>query len=183
MTIDDTSWWWSGDFGRDRQLRRALEDQAASAAYTRAQQARAVSSLRSELEGMRGNLEARVSALTRSFLAFVELDSIRQRLSDEPEFLDARRSAHRDLEALLEGRPPQERPDVAGYWVVPAVAALRPDGSVDQARAAEARSRDAAGTHRFHAAARAALGHGRGADAISDLAEALAPAGDAWDAT
>lgn len=88
-----------------------------------------------------------------------------------------------DLDGVVAGQPAPQRADIDGYWLIPAVRALRPDGSLDDASAADATSRDEVSTSRFLLAARAALG--RGPELLDELVAVLGPdqSGEplAWD--
>ena len=156
--VNDSEWFWASEYGRDRLLREELEAQAGALAASRARQQRDTSKLRSELRNMQGSLEARLNALTNAFVAFVELDGIRKQLAAFPQHAEARRCAFQDLQVLLDGGVPPRRPDVDGYWLPPAMSALRPDGSVDPEQAALARQRDPHAAPVFLATARAAFG-------------------------
>lgn len=82
---------------------------------------------------------------------------------------------------LLDGESPPQRPDVEGYWLPPAMAALRPDGSVDPDLAAVASQRDPGAAPVFLAIAQAALG--AGSDVAAKLPGLLAPDEDGTWAT
>ena len=131
--VNNSEWFWASEYGRDRLLRKELETQAEALSASRVRQQRDTSKLRSELRTMQGSLEARLDALTNAFVAFVELDGIRKQLTAFPQHAEARRYAFQDLQVLLDGGIPPQRPDVDDYWLPPAMSALRPDGSVDPA--------------------------------------------------
>ena len=171
--VNNSEWFWASEYGRDRLLREELEAQAGALAASRARQQRDTSKLRSELRNMQGSLEARLNALTNAFVAFVELDGIRKQLAAFPQHAEARRCAFQDLQVLLDGGVPPMRPDVDGYWLPPAMSALRPDGSVDPEQAAIARQRDPHAAPVFLATARAAFGAGEAAAA--ELPKLLTP--------
>ena len=171
--VNNSEWFWASEYGRDRLLREELEAQAGALAASRARQQRDTSKLRSELRNMQGSLEARLNALTNAFVAFVELDGIRKQLAAFPQHAEARRCAFQDLQVLLDGGVPPMRPDVDGYWLPPAMSALRPDGSVDPEQAALARQRDPQAAPVFLATARAAFGAGEAVAA--ELPKLLTP--------
>ena len=171
--MNNSEWFWASEYGRDRLLREELEAQAGALAASRARQQRDTSKLRSELRNMQGSLEARLNALTNAFVAFVELDGIRKQLAAFPQHAEARRCAFQDLQVLLDGGVPPMRPDVDGYWLPPAMSALRPDGSVDPEQAALARQRDPHAAPVFLATARAAFGAGEAVTA--ELPKLLTP--------
>lgn len=171
--VDDTQWFWAGEYGRDRLLREGLENQAMALAAASRRHRRDTDRIRSELSSMRGSIEARLTALTNAFVAFVELDGIRKELAAFPHHARARRFALEDLQTLFEGGMPPERPDVEDYWLPPAMAALRPDGSIDPDLVSVAHSRDPEVAPQFLAVARAALG--AGSEAAPELPHLLAP--------
>ena len=171
--VNDKEWFWSSEYGRDKLLRAELEAQAEALATSRVRQQRDTSKLRSELRTMQGSLEARLDALTNAFVAFVELDGIRKQLAAFPQHAEARRYAFQDLQVLLDGGIPPQRPDVDGYWLPPAMAALRPDGSVDPEQAALARQRDPHTAPVFLATAQAAFGAGEAV--VAELPKLLTP--------
>ncbi|OYN92678.1 hypothetical protein [Parenemella sanctibonifatiensis] len=157
MSISDVEWWFSD---RDNALRRAMEAEAAARARSNARHRSQIRQLTSQLQGVGSDLRVQLNALQSAFVAFVELDALRQQLAQTPDLLKMRGWALADLETLTEGGIPPERPDVEGHWLPPAVAALRPDGSLDPRLAAVARERDDVRTRRLHVLARAALGQG-----------------------
>ena len=167
--VNDKEWSWANEYGRDQLLRKELEAQTEALATSRKRQQRDTSKLRSELRTMQGSLEA----LTNAFVAFVELDGIRKQLTAFPQHAEARRYAFQDLQVLLDGGIPPQRPDVDGYWLPPAMAALRPDGSVDPEQAALARQRDPHTAPVFLATAQAAFGAGE--TVVAELPKLLTP--------
>ena len=167
--VNDKEWSWANEYGRDQLLRKELEAQTEALATSRKRQQRDTSKLRSELRTMQGSLEA----LTNAFVAFVELDGIRKQLTAFPQHAEARRYAFQDLQVLLDGGIPPQRPDVDGYWLPPAMAALRPDGSVDPEQAALARQRDPHTAQIFLATAQAAFGAGEAV--VAELPKLLTP--------
>ena len=173
--MNNSEWFWASEYGRDRLLREELEEQAHALASASARQHRDTSKLRSELHNLQGSLEARLNALTNAFVAFVELDGIRKQLAAFPQHAEARRCAFQDLQVLLDGGVPPMRPDVDGYWLPPAMSALRPDGSVDPEQAALARQRDPHAAPVFLATAQAAFGAGEAV--VAELPKLLTPDG------
>ncbi|NHB85709.1 hypothetical protein G7085_16950 [Tessaracoccus sp. HDW20] len=119
---------------RDEVMGRAVYQQAANLRAIKATQAADAARMRAELSQLSGSVENRLAALTRSFGAFVELDAARQQLAAFPEHVRARRLALNDLMALRAGQAPPERPDIEGYWLPPAVAALQPGGGSTRPR-------------------------------------------------
>lgn len=178
MLDDETRWFFAGEHKRMSMLREELIGAQSSAKRYEAARTADMKRLRSELDGLRGNLDARVTALTGAFLSFVELDSIREQLSHFPEHARARRWAANALQELVDGALPEPHPDVPGYWIIPAVSALLPDGTVDDALVAQAMKRDEEATRLFLVAARAALG--RGSAVAHQLPELMVTADGVW---
>lgn len=172
--MDDFSWFWASEWKRQKYLREELATQAEYARQAGASQRQEAVRLRTQLEGLQGDVSTKLDALSRAFAAYLEMDSVREQLAGFPNHAQARRYAHEDLARLAAGTQPPPRDDVTGYWVVPAVAALRPDGSLDAAQVAEAYRRDEAATRQFLLVARAALGVG--AELTDELAAQMAPA-------
>lgn len=179
--VSETFWLWQHADATVRALKRQLKEQADVMAASSARQQRETSKLRSDLKNMRGSLETRLNALTNAFVAFVELDGIRTQLAAFPQQAEARRFAFQDLGVLLDGESPPQRPDVEGYWLPPAMAALRPDGSVDPDLAAVASQRDPGAAPVFLTIAQAALG--AGSTVAAKLPGLLAPDEDGTWAT
>lgn len=172
MVSDNLSWFFMNEHGRDRYLRDRVEEQAELTSRLVRSQSRDAKQLRERLDALSGDVETRLTALTHAFSAYVELDSIRQELAAFPDHAAARRHAQSDVATLLGRREPPERADVAEYWLVPAVAAVRPDGTVDPDRAGIARERDAQATGRFLLGIRTALGN---APTAAELQRVAAP--------
>jgi hypothetical protein len=84
------------------------------------------SHLRSQLSQLQGGLESRLERLASAFDAFVELSDIRYDLIGFADAVQVRRHAGQVLSALASGDdPPAPGRDVPGYWLGPAVEALR----------------------------------------------------------
>jgi hypothetical protein len=84
------------------------------------------SNLRSRLSQVQGGLESRLSQLSDAFDAFVELSDIRYDLIGFADASELRRHAGQVLAALASGeQPPAPVRGVPGYWLEPAVDALR----------------------------------------------------------
>jgi hypothetical protein len=84
------------------------------------------SNLRSRLSEVQGGLESRLSRLTDAFDAFVELSDIRYDLIGFADASELRRHAGQVLAALASGeKPPTPGRGVPGYWLEPAIEALR----------------------------------------------------------
>lgn len=179
--MDDLRWFWSSELGRDNMLREQLEAQAVSTSMLLRSQANDARQLRDRLKNIEGDLVARVDALSSAFAAYVELDSIREQLAGFPDHAQARRLAAADLAILAAGELPPTRSDIAGYWLVPAIAALRPDGNLNAALADTAIERDEITARRFLLAARAAFG--RGPELVDELVALMAPDTESGPAT
>ncbi|MDO5500831.1 MAG: hypothetical protein Q4F67_14245 [Propionibacteriaceae bacterium] len=178
MLDDDLRWAWTNEHRRDDLLREQLLEQSRSLRLSESRRTLDISKLRTDLEGLKGSLETRVNALTKAFVTFVELSDIREQLARFPEHAKARRWALADLDAVLDGGTPPPRPEVPSYWLPPAVAALRPDGSLDDALAQKAAQLDPEATGLFHLVARAALG--RGPAVVAELPRYMAPVEEVW---
>jgi hypothetical protein len=151
---------WYTDYRQNEQLEelRSEMSQAMSEA----------SSLRSRLSELQGGLESRLERLASAFDAFVELSDIRYDLIGFADAAEVRRHAGQVLSALASGEdPPAPGREVPGYWLGPAVEALRglsaeADGPVADELAgeplAEAMTRDDRRTSIFLCLALAALG-------------------------
>jgi hypothetical protein len=117
--------------------------------------------LRSQLSKLQGGLESRLESLASAFDAFVELSDIRYELIGFADAAEVRRHAGQVLSALASGEgPPAPGREVAGYWLGPAVEALRGPASEDLAGGPldEAIARDERRTSIFLCLALAALG-------------------------
>ncbi len=131
--------WFTSEYTQRERVRSAINDQAVMLRQMGSDAAK----MRAQLQNLSGNVEQRLDSLTRSFYSFVELDSIRQLLAAFPMNEQARRFALTDLALLQEGKRPEQRPDIDGYWLPPAIAALHPGGVVDPELAARATGRGA----------------------------------------
>lgn len=129
--------WFTSEFTQNERVRSAINDQAVMLRQMGSDAAK----MRAQIQNLSGNVEQRLDSLTRSFYSFVELDSIRQLLAAFPMNEQARRFALTDLALLQEGTRPEQRPDIDGYWLPPAIAALHPGGAVDPDLAARATGR------------------------------------------
>jgi membrane protein implicated in regulation of membrane protease activity len=111
---------------RQQQALRDLDDEVASLSSTLSRQYQESSRLRSELGSLRGSVEERLTRLTRSFDAFVELSDLRMVLAlfDPPALV--RHRARTVIAASSEGAEAGAAAfdDVPGYWLAPATKAL-----------------------------------------------------------
>jgi hypothetical protein len=115
------STWFETDWGREQRQSRELEELRDELSYASTQ----TGQLRSRLAEVTGSLEARVNRLAIVFDAFVELSDLRQELIAYAGAAEVRQHAGRVLAALAAGDvPPAAPPDVPGYWLHPAVAAV-----------------------------------------------------------
>lgn len=170
---DDTRWWWSSEYGRDKMLREAIRDQYQETLMLRSSMARQAGDFQKQLRNVQGSVENRLGRLTDAFLSYVRLDGIEKDLSAFVGHPSARSQARRNIQRLIDGHTPEEVADCPNYWLPPAVAALGPDGSVDPTLAERARQRNPEATGIFLTIAQAALG--RGAAVLGDLPGLLAP--------
>lgn len=105
--------WFTSEYTQRERVRSAINDQAVMLRQMGSDAAK----MRAQLQNLSGNVEQRLDSLTRSFYSFVELDSIRQLLAAFPMNEQARRFALTDLALLQEGKRPEQRPDIDGYWL------------------------------------------------------------------
>lgn len=109
---------WYTESRQNRQLQE-LQHEMSQAMYE-------ASSLRSRLSQVQGGLESRLSRLATAFDAFVELSDIRYDLIGFADAAELRRHAGQVLSALASGEePPPPVREVPGYWLGPALEALR----------------------------------------------------------
>ncbi|MFV0307916.1 MAG: hypothetical protein ACK5OX_09255 [Desertimonas sp.] len=155
---DTFDWWWMGGDHYDRKQQREIDNLASDHARSNAR-------MRKSLEAQRRanlSLETRVERLERALAATVELEDVREELTQHADAALVRRYA-RDVVAQLAAFGGQPRPaplpvppDVAGYWLHPASRALDAElhGDDDAARSlfAQARDRDPRATDVFRAA-------------------------------
>lgn len=146
--------WWA-----ERQQNKrisGLEDDlsymSASLSQARASQNR----LKAELSKVSGSMEQRLSRLTAAFDAFVEISDLRVTLS----LFDAHGRVRHQTKQLLAGQSVGDVADAEGYWLAPALVALRgvADGAVDPAALSLATARDPLRAKTFHALLAATLG-------------------------
>ncbi|HEY7598071.1 MAG TPA: hypothetical protein VH969_33355 [Actinophytocola sp.] len=147
--------WWT-DYQQNKRLRGLeadLSSVSASLASARSSQRR----LNAELSKVRGSLEQRLDRLSAAFDAFVEISDLRMTLVLFDEQGRVRHQARR----LLAGTGPDgEVSDVDGYWLAPAVSALRVavDGVVDADSLNLAKARDPQRAAVFHVLGAGLLG-------------------------
>lgn len=181
--MDDFTWFWTSEWGRDKFLREKLEEQSAYTSQLLSSHYSSSNELRKKLNSLEGDLSSRLNALSSAFTAYVELDAVRQELAAFPSHAQARRQAREDLASVVAGGEPPVRDDIEGYWLVPGVAALRPDGTLDAELAATASGRDELAARRFWLVARAAMG--KGPELLDELVALMAPSdapeGATWD--
>ncbi|GAA1597000.1 hypothetical protein GCM10009789_58750 [Kribbella sancticallisti] len=109
---------WYTENRQNRQLEE-LRDEMSQAMYE-------ASNLRSRLSQVQGGLESRLGRLATAFDAFVELSDIRYELIGFADAAELRRHAGQVLSALASGeQPPAPVRQVPGYWLAPALTALR----------------------------------------------------------
>lgn len=164
---DDTRWWWSSEYGRDRMLRDAIRGQYQETLMLRSSMARQAGDFQKQLRSVQGSVENRLGRLTDAFLSYVRLDGIEKDLSAFVGHPSARSQARRNIQRLMDGHTPEEVADCPSYWLPPAVASLSPDGSIDATLAERARQRNPEATGIFLTIAQAALG--RSAAVLGEL--------------
>lgn len=150
--------WGEGAWGEGLQNRRlrGLEENldyvSASLSQARSSQAR----LKAELSKVSGSLEQRLTRLTAAFDAFVEISDLRMTLG----LFHAHGRVRHQTKRLLAGEPVVDVADAEGYWLAPALVALRgvADGAVDTDALALATARDPLRARAFHALLAAVLG-------------------------
>lgn len=144
---------WYTDNRQNKQIEQLREDLEYASSET--------SNLRSRMSQLQGTLEAKVNRLTAAFDAFVELSDIRHDLIGFANAAEVRRYAGQLLAALVNGAtPPPAPPQVDGYWLCPALDAVKKlyAGADPAAELTEATARDERRTSIFLCLALAALG-------------------------
>ena len=161
----------SDDWWAERQQNKrlaGLEDDlnyvSASLSQARASQNR----LNAELSKVRGSLEQRLNRLSAAFDAFVEISDLRVTLG----LFDTHGRVRHQAKQLLAGTGVADVSDADGYWLAPALIALRgvADGVVDEEGLALATARDPLRTTVFHVLLTSVLG---GRATVPTLAPAL----------
>lgn len=172
--MSDFSWFWATEFGRDNILREQLLEQAETTHWLARSQREDTERLRRQLGSLEGDMSSRLNALSDAFVAYVELDAVRQQLAGFPANEQVRRHAREDLDALVAGRKPAPRAEATpDYWLAPAVAALSPDGKLDQTAAQRAIELDPQAARTFLLVTRAAFGATEGLS--DDLVSVMGP--------
>ena len=125
---------------------------SASLSQARASQNR----LKSELSKLSGSIEQRLNRLTAAFDAFVEISDLRVTLG----LFDVHGRVRHQTKQLLVGASIEDVSDADGYWLAPALVALRgvADGAVDPDALSLAQARDPLRTNAFHVLLAATLG-------------------------
>ncbi|MGB3437735.1 MAG: hypothetical protein WBA97_03185 [Actinophytocola sp.] len=137
---------------------------SASLSSARASQNR----LKAELSKVSGSLEQRLNRLSAAFDAFVEISDLRVTLG----LFDSHGRVRHQAKQLLAGAGLPDVSDVDGYWLAPALIALRgvADGVVDDEALGLATARDPLRTGTFHALLTSVLG---GRSTVPSLAPVL----------
>ena len=174
--MDDTSWRWASEYGRDRMLKEAIESQHLATQSLNRSMARQAREFQNDLKAVRGNVEARLNALTDAFLSYVRMVDVEKQLQAFAGHPEARSHALRSIQRLAAGQLPEPLPDLPRYWLVPAVGALHPDGQLDESLAEQARQRNPEAARIFLTIAQGALG--RGTTVVHDLPSLLRPDGE-----
>lgn len=166
--VDDVRWFWSGEYGRDKILREELEGLQYSAAAAQATSSR----LSSQLATLQGSIDARLTALSGAFDAYVELGDIREQLAGFPDTSAIRRDVVNAIEALSNGRAVKNvDPRGVDYWLPYAMNAVTAamGGTPDLQAEKQARGLDRS-AELFMVAAVGALGRG---ELVSDRVASL----------
>lgn len=161
--------WWT-DYQQNKRL-RGLEDDLSSVSASLASARSSQRKLNAELSKVRGSLEQRLDRLSAAFDAFVEISDLRVTLG----LFDAQgRVRHQARQLLAAAGPEGEVSDVDGYWLPPALSALRVgvDGVTDTESLDLARGRDAERAAIFYILGAGLLG-GRTTVTEAMLADAL----------
>lgn len=130
--------WWT-----DRQQNKRIEGLEENLTYMSSSLSSARASqnrLKAELSKMSGSLEQRLNRLSAAFDAFVEISDLRVTLG----LFDNHGRVRHQAKQLLAGGGLAEVSDVDGYWLAPALSALRgvADGVVDAEELSLAAARD-----------------------------------------
>jgi hypothetical protein len=146
--------WWT-DYKQNKRLSGLEEDLgyvSASLSQARASQAR----LKAELSKVSGSIEQRLTRLSAAFDAFVEISDLRVTLG----LFDGHGRVRHQTKQLLLGQSVVDVDDAEGYWLAPALVALRgvADGAVDSDALALAVARDPLRAKAFHVLMAAVLG-------------------------
>ncbi len=155
--------WWA-DYQQNKRIRGLEEDLSyvsSSLSQARASQSR----LKAELSKVSGSLEQRLARLSAAFDAFVEISDLRVTLG----LFDAHGRIRHQTKQLLAGASVVDVSDAEGYWLAPALVALRgvADGVVDADALSLAVARDPLRAKVFHVLL-AAVHRGR-APSLSDV--------------
>lgn len=159
--------WWT-DYSQNRRL-SGLEEElgnvSASLYQSRASQAR----LKSELSKVSGSLEQRLTRLSAAFDAFVEISDLRVTLG----LFDSHGRVRHQARQLLAGEPVVDVTDADGYWLAPALIALRgvADGALDEDALSLATARDPLRAKVFHVLMAGV--HGGRLPAVADVLPAV----------
>jgi hypothetical protein len=145
------------DYAQNRRIKGLEEDLSyvsASLSQARASQSR----LKSELSKLSGSIEQRLNRLTAAFDAFVEISDLRVTLG----LFDVHGRVRHQTRQLLAGASIEDVSDADGYWLAPALVALRgvADGAVDPDALSLAQARDPLRANAFHVLLAATLGGG-----------------------
>ena len=161
----------SEDWWAERQQNKRLSGLEEDLSYVSASLSSARASqnrLKAELSKVSGSLEQRLNRLSAAFDAFVEISDLRVTLG----LFDSHGRVRHLAKQLLAGAGLPDVSDVDGYWLAPALVALRgvSDGAVDAESLALATARDPLRTATFHVLFTSVLG---GRSTVSSLAPAL----------
>jgi hypothetical protein len=149
--------WWT-----DRQQNKrisGLEDDLSYMTASLSQARASTNKLKAELSKVQGSMEQRLTRLTAAFDAFVELSDLRMTLG----LFDEHGRVRHQAKQLLAGALTGDVSDAEGYWLAPALVALRgvADGAVDPEALALATARDPLRARVFHSLLAGVLGGGQ----------------------
>jgi hypothetical protein len=133
-----------------------LEDDLSYVSASLSQARASTDRLKAELSKVSGSIEQRLSRLSAAFDAFVEISDLRVTLG----LFDAHGRVRHQAKQLLAGSSVGDVVDAEGYWLAPALVALRgvADGAVDPDTLALATARDPLRAKAFHVLLTAVLG-------------------------
>lgn len=149
----------SDNYWTDRAQNKRIEGLESDLSYMSASLSRARAShesLKAELSKVSGSIEQRLTRLSAAFDAFVEISDLRVTLS----LFDTHGRVRLQAKQLLEGVGVADVTDAEGYWLAPALVALRglSDDVVDPDALSLATARDPHRTRIFHVLLAAHLG-------------------------
>lgn len=162
--------WWT-DYTQNKKI-RGLEEDLSYVSSSLSQARASTDRLKAELSKVSGSMEQRLTRLSAAFDAFVEISDLRVTLG----LFDEHGRVRHQTRQLLAGSSIGDVTDAEGYWLAPALVALRgvADGAVDVDALSLAEARDSLRTRTFHVLLAAVLG-GRqpSVEVLSSLPESV----------